>query len=227
LTGTRPTPENVSIRVACPPFNVGRASGLFGKLTCTGCGGTGLLCPTAAGATVVSAVGPRRDRPETPGSNHLRGFVQMGLFGGLPPTNINPVLESAVVASNDKARDRTLRTLAKSEGGILSGLEPDERPLCVAYYMGEFGGDNVIVVTDRRSIMVKKGKFERQLRHNEVAETTRGQMPNGQILVEILSSHAKLDFRPNDAQRYAHIIQIQVETPRVASAICAAIDQFL
>lgn len=151
----------------------------------------------------------------------------MGLFSGSAPIDIAPALEAVVVASNDKARKVVLKVLAKSQDGIRADLEPGEQPICIAYYMGSAGGNNILLVTDRRSIEVKKGKFRRQLRHAEVGGTTLGHMPNGDTLVQIESSTARLDYGPNDPERFEHIIQIQVGTPRVANAICAAVDQFL
>ena len=89
------------------------------------------------------------------------------------------------------------------------------------------GGNMLVVVTNKRTLTLKKDSIKQQLIHQEVAETTIRQMPNGDCLVEIESKKARLDFNPQDSRRYEHIIQLQVGTPRVAQAVCGAIDRFL
>jgi hypothetical protein len=120
-----------------------------------------------------------------------------------------------------------MKTLAKCQAGIRASLEPAEEPLCLAQYLPGVGAYGLLLVTNRRTAEVKGGQFVRQLRHDEVAETKLGKMPNGNTLVTIESTAAKLDYRQNDPKRFEKIIFLEVATPRIGNAICAAINQFL
>jgi hypothetical protein len=92
--------------------------------------------------------------------------------------------------------------------------------------MGMIGG-NMLLVTNRRTLSLKKGSIKQELLHEDVAETKIGQMPNGDLLIQIESLKSRLDYNQLDNRRFEWIIQLQVGTPRVAQAICAAVDQFL
>lgn len=152
----------------------------------------------------------------------------MPLFGGKGPAEVlDRELEAVLVSSPGKAREMAVKCLAKNQAGIRSSLEPGEKPLCIARYMGSMGGDRMLVVTDRRSADFKKGSVAQQLRHGDVAETTLASMSNGDTLLQIESNASRLDYRPNDPMRFEKIIQVQIGTPREAQAICAAIDRFL
>jgi hypothetical protein len=150
----------------------------------------------------------------------------VGLFGN-KSADIDSALADTVVASTDKTQRATLDALARSQASLHAIFEQDERPVCSAWYMGMMGGNMLVVVTNKRTLTLKKDSVKQQLRHGEVAETTIRTMPNGDCLVEIESSKSRLDFNPQDSRRYEHIIQLQVGTPRVAQAVCAAVDQFL
>lgn len=150
----------------------------------------------------------------------------MGLFGS-KSADVDQALAETVVASTDKTHKATLDALARGQAALYAIFEPGERPICSAWYMGMMGGNMLVVVTDQRTLTLKKDSVKQQLRHGEVAETTIRKMPNGDCLVEIESTKARLDFNPQDSRRYDHIIQLQVGTPRVAQAVCAAVDQFL
>lgn len=152
----------------------------------------------------------------------------MGLFGSKAmPEGVDPELASVVIASTEDVRRLTLKCLSNSQGAIQSSLETGERPVCIAWHMGSLGGDMLIVVTNRRSMDVKKRSIVKQLRHEDVAETSLGTLPNGDTNVQIASESSRLDYRPNDPMRFEQIIQFSVRTPRVANRICAAIDQYL
>lgn len=151
----------------------------------------------------------------------------MGLFGNKAAVDVDPELAAVVTSSTDKDRASALKTLAKCQAGIRASLEPGEQSLCLAQYMPGVGAYGLLLVTNRRTAEVKGGQFVRQLRHDEVAETKLGRMPNGNTLVTIESTAAKLDYRPNDPKRFEKIIFLEVATPRMGNAICAAIDQFL
>lgn len=145
----------------------------------------------------------------------------MGLFGSGPVLEHPELAELLVTA--DKSRKADTKVLAKNESAIANELSQGEDPLVVAADWNSASG-GVIVVTDRRSLLFRKGRVDRQLRHDEVHSTTIGTMPSGDMLVHIQSETAMLDYAPNDAARYKHIIQVRVGTPRAAQMICAAVD---
>lgn len=152
----------------------------------------------------------------------------MGIFGKAPSVDeVGADLVAVIVASTDKTRAQTLKSLADSHDVIRQTLEPGEVPVCTAWYMGPMGGNMLLLVTNRRTLSLKKDSIKQELRHEETAETKIGQMPNGELLVQIESLKARLDFSQQDNRRFEWIIQFRVGTPRVAQAICGAVDQFL
>lgn len=151
----------------------------------------------------------------------------VGLFGSRQSAAVDPALASLVIAGTDKGREWGLKVLAKNQDGIRSSLAPSESALILTPYLGGFGGDMLFVITDQRSIEFKNGQIKRVLRHDEVAETSLGTMPNGNTMVKIESEASRMDFRQNDPERFSKIIMVEVATPRVGNTICAAIDQFL
>jgi hypothetical protein len=152
----------------------------------------------------------------------------VGLFGKTSSIDeIDADLAAVIVASSDKTRTLTLKSLADSQDIIRRTLESDEVPVCTAWYMGGLGGNMLLLVTNRRTLSLKKGSIKQELRHQEVAETKIGQMPNGEPLVQIISLKSKLDYNQQDNRRFEWIIQFSVGTPRVAQDICAAVDQFV
>jgi hypothetical protein len=150
----------------------------------------------------------------------------VGLFSGKSP-DVDTALAETIVASTDKTRKLTLDALGHGQATLYRAFEQGEKPICSAWYMGMMGGNMLVVVTNQRTLTLKKDSIKQQLIHQEVAETTIRQMPNGDCLVEIESKKARLDFNPQDSRRYEHVIQLQVGTPRVAQAVCGAIDRFL
>jgi hypothetical protein len=146
----------------------------------------------------------------------------MGLFS--PATPLQYTQYERLLVTSDKNRKQDTKILAKNEQGIAAELHGKDEDLLVmaADWSSVSGG--VLVVTDRRSIAFRKGKIDRQLAHAETHDTWIGAKPNGGILVEIRSKTAVLDYSPNDPQRYRHIIQSSVGTPRAGQMICAAVD---
>ena len=99
--------------------------------------------------------------------------------------------------------------------------------MCLARYLGPMGGDWLLLVTDRRSVELKKGVIQKQLWHREVEVTRLFTMANGSTMVSVESEASRLDFSPTDPMRYTKIIHVEVATPRVANAICKYIDGHL
>jgi len=149
----------------------------------------------------------------------------MGLFVS-KTADVDVALEALIVASPD-GRKAALKSLAANQDGIKGMLAPDEVAEVISYYMGNFGGDMLLVITNLRSVAMKKGSIKQQLRHDEVAGTTIAQMANGQMLVQIESTASRLDYRPNDTQRFESIMQMQIYTPRQAQTICQAVDRYI
>jgi len=152
----------------------------------------------------------------------------MGLFGSAP-VDLDPRV-AGVLTAPDPARDKAgykaaAKAVSNESGAILANTSSaGDAPLAIAY---DSFNNEVLVVTDRRSFTIKRGKIKKELAHSEVAETKLGSLPNGKILVIIESHESRLDFSPNDPMRFSKIIQVQVSTPRIGNVICAHIDQRL
>jgi hypothetical protein len=146
----------------------------------------------------------------------------MGLFSPASPLQYAEYEQLLVTA--DKNRKQDTRILAKNEHGIAAELQGKDEDLLVLAVDWSSVSGGMLVVTDRRSIAFRKGRIDRQLAHGEIHDTWIGTKPNGGILVEIRSKTAILDYSPNDPQRYRHIIQSSVGTPRAGQMICAAVD---
>lgn len=152
----------------------------------------------------------------------------MGLFGSGASTEISPSVEAVFVSppEHDKYRYKTARKIVARESDAIIQSTKTENLLLVAHCQSAMS-DAAIVVTDRRSLMVRKGKIEKSLEHSEVAETTIGAMPAGTTLVAILSVASQQDYALNDARRFSEIIQAEVATPRIGNAICAHVDRII
>ena len=152
----------------------------------------------------------------------------MGIFGKTPSVNeVDADLAAVVLAYSEKERIQTLKLLADSQDIIRKTLDSGESPVCAFWHLGGFGGNMLLLITNKRTLSLKKSSIKQELRHEEVAETKIGQFPNGNPLVQIISLKSKLDYKEQDNRRFEWIIQLTVDTPRVAQAICAAVDQFL
>lgn len=152
----------------------------------------------------------------------------MGIFGKTPSVNeVDADLAAVILAYSDKERTQTLKLLAESQDIIRRTLDSGESPVCAFWHLGGFGGNMLLLITNKRTLSLKKNSIKQELRHEEVAETQIGKFPNGSPLVQIISMKSKLDYRENDNRRFEWIIQFTVDTPRAAQAICAAVDQFL
>jgi hypothetical protein len=151
----------------------------------------------------------------------------MGIFSTKAPVKVDSDLEGAVVASSEKTRLQTLKVLGENQESIRDSLTPGESVLCASHVAVLGVSNNLLLVTNRRTISMKKGSIKKELRHDEVAETKMLRRPSGEILVQIESEKALLDFNPNDPERWDYRIQVTVDTLRVAQEICAAVDQFL
>ena len=149
----------------------------------------------------------------------------MSLRGGV----LDPTVEQLFIGGCDERhRDKALRQLAKLQGRILpvlSSLRNDETAELLA--IGSFDGkpsQDLLLVTSQRSIQGVGARFPNELEHSDVIETSirRGDY---YMIVVIETRTARLDYRPDDTDRFQHMIVFKVATPRVANQICAAIDR--
>jgi hypothetical protein len=60
------------------------------------------------------------------------------------------------------------KAVAKNQDAIRAMLEPGESILGMAYFMGDFGGDNLVVITNLRTAPMKKAAVRQEFRHGEV-----------------------------------------------------------
>lgn len=151
----------------------------------------------------------------------------MGLFGGGASAEVDPVFEEAIVSSTDDGIRETRRMLVKNEAGLKALLGDGELPLCACYFKTASEHDAVVLVTDRRTVTVRKNTIQKEMSHADVAETAVLTHANGKMIVKIDSHSSRLDYAPNDQARFEKIILLQVLTPREAQAICANIDQYV
>jgi hypothetical protein len=125
----------------------------------------------------------------------------------------------------DKSRRKWAdKELAKESGAIISELTRTGEVCLVLAHDARSG---MVVVTDQRTFILKRGRIRKQLRHEEVAETMLGTMPNGSTIVTIESIESRLDYSPTDAMRYEKVINVEVATPRIGNIICAHVDHHI
>jgi hypothetical protein len=149
----------------------------------------------------------------------------MGLFGAAS-VQVDPAFEACIVSTTDHGKKAALKVLGKNAAGLRAMLRNDEVLLSARYHMDGVK-DSLFVVTNQRSAILRKDTVRRQLAHSDVAETKIGTLPNRRMLVTVESHESRLDYAPNDPMRFEKIMQLEVETPREAQAICAVIDQHL
>lgn len=149
----------------------------------------------------------------------------MPLFG--PPPEIHATLQAVFVSppDNDKPAQRAaLKAVGTESDAIVRLLGQDEIPIVVAFSSTDADGITVIVVTSKRTMSIKNGRIRKQLSHHEVAETKMFATRDGRVLVEVESIASQQDYGPRDPRRFEKILMANVSTPRIANAICAAID---
>ncbi|MGH4017760.1 MAG: hypothetical protein ACREQV_08045 [Candidatus Binatia bacterium] len=158
-----------------------------------------------------------------------RQEADMGIFGN-SSNHMHPTL--AAVFASPPEHDRTQRrwaekALSKEADALMAILgSSGETPLVVAQDTSVIGG-NVIVVTDRRTFQLKRGKIRKELPHSEIAETKLGATSSGSTLVTIESVASQQDYAPNDTARFSQIVLAEVATPRIGNTICGHIDRII
>lgn len=152
----------------------------------------------------------------------------MPLFGPSAPADTRLVAVFAAPPEHERAaRRQAEKALAKESDAIVRIIsEADEEPLVIAYDSGSLGS-SIVVITNRRSFQIKGGRIRKELAHGEVAETKLGRMPSGRMLVTIESIAAQQDYRPTDPMRFTKIVQVEVDTPRIANLICGQVDRII
>ena|SRR5579859_1861144 len=87
--------------------------------------------------------------------------------------------------------------------------------------------NRVLVVTDQRTFVVKRGAIEQEKRHNQVAETTihDGTGRIGNMYVTIFDLESRMTYGPNSEGSFRNCIGAEVATYRTANAICNLIDE--
>lgn len=87
--------------------------------------------------------------------------------------------------------------------------------------------NRVLVVTDKRAFVVKRGTIEQERRHNQVAKTTihDGTGGIGNMYVAIFDLESQMTFGPNSEGSFRNCIAAEVATYRTANAICNLIDE--
>lgn len=152
----------------------------------------------------------------------------MGLFSSAPAT-VDPSLEGIFIGGcAEKHRNKGLSMLGRMQRHILavtSDLRPGEEPVLLAVdcLAGGKPHSDFLLVTNQRSAEIS-GSYVKEIEHDEVAEI---EVMAGQfnISVFIHSQTSRLDYNPNDSERFEHIILHNVATPRQANQIREAIGR--
>jgi hypothetical protein len=144
--------------------------------------------------------------------------MAVALFSRQPQEPVDPVLAALAAGYTEPDSKWTLRALAKHQDELKGMLSPDETITAIA---GD--GSALVAITDRRSIKIEKGLTTKIIEHTDIAETNMFTLANRSVALNIESSSAHLDFRPDDPLRYQKIIQITASTPRPLHAVLEAI----
>jgi hypothetical protein len=145
---------------------------------------------------------------------------------------INPKLLTLFVPPPDNKKSLkkwAYKELAKESDGILAILR-DSGEECQVLAHDTGTNSNMIVVTDRRTFQVKRGKIRKAFAHSEVELTKLLSTPDsgdGGMLVEVETYAYRRDYSPQDLKRYEAMILAKVATPGVANAVCAHIDKYI
>lgn len=151
----------------------------------------------------------------------------MGLFGGAQEP-LDEGIAGWIMAANDQEMATSRKIMAKNQLMLRATLaEVDgELPVCLCSW--QVGAkDAVLLVTNQRTVEIRKEAIQKQLRHEEVAETRLLHAAGGGMLVVVESHIAQQQYRPDDFQRMGHCLQGEVPTPLMANTICEAIDRHL
>ncbi|HEY5198657.1 MAG TPA: hypothetical protein VIJ51_16675 [Solirubrobacteraceae bacterium] len=154
----------------------------------------------------------------------------MGLFSrDTAAEPLDSAFAAVVIGTSDSDRATATALTTRNQAVIKDLLEHGEEVVCLARHGTALMDDlYLLVVTNRRTLqMNKKGIIQKQLRHTDVVETWIGDSAKRGLIVRIYSEASRLDYAQDDPARMAEIIQCAVGTPRVAQAICAAVDSHL
>jgi hypothetical protein len=140
---------------------------------------------------------------------------------------VSPALANAFIAPPENMRylHKSAHKELNKEAAALSALLADTGEQCLVIALDTSMNSNLVVVTDRRTFQYKRGSVRKEMAHSDVAKTTIGVLPNQDILVEIESHSSRLDYAPNDVDRFQKILMPHVATPRIAQVITAHIDR--
>jgi hypothetical protein len=133
----------------------------------------------------------------------------------------------SILAGGDRSRRATEKVIAKNQAGIPTLLEDGENIQAITHASGI---NELLVVTDRRLLRVKKGRMSwAPIALSDVAETRLGSRDLGRGDVKymvIVDTHASKQYAEGDRRRFdpEYFFSIDFDDPGDARALCAIID---
>lgn len=150
----------------------------------------------------------------------------MGFFSATP--EVDEELARLIIGEPEgRARRSIEKALAKNQAGLSSLLEPDEEIRAIT--RGE-GDNQVLLITSRRLLRVKRGKMNwAPIPLEEVAETKLASRDMGGGSVKymlIVDTHTSRQYSDADNRRYLpdNFFMLNFDEPQEARAVCALID---
>ncbi len=152
------------------------------------------------------------------------------LFGGqqTPPQPVDPRLVAVFAFPPDnpgyRKRDAE-KALTRESSAIMAILDASGETALIAAH--DAAHNRVLVVTDQRTFVVKRGAIEQEKRHNQVAKTTihDGTGRIGNMHITIFDLESMMTFGPNSEGSFRNCIGAEVATYQTANAICNLIDE--
>jgi hypothetical protein len=148
----------------------------------------------------------------------------MGLFSSAP--EVDQELAQLIIG-DEEARHSLQGALAKSQEGLPSLLEDSEEVRAIT--RGE-GDNQILVITDRRLLRVKKGKLNwAAISLSDIAEAKLGSRDLGGGRVKYMlavATRTSTQYSDADNRRYMpdHFFTLDFDDPQEARAVHAVID---
>ena len=152
------------------------------------------------------------------------------LFGGQQPAPqpVDPRLVAVFAFPPDEPSYRKKdaeKALARESSAIVAILNATGETALIAAH--DAASNRVLVVTDQRTFLVKRGVIDQEKRHSQVAETKihDGTGRIGNMRITIFDLEARMTYGPNSEGSFRNCIGAEVATYRTANAICTLIDE--
>jgi hypothetical protein len=144
----------------------------------------------------------------------------MGLFSKAPAGELDPQLENAILATDERQKGLTRKLLGKSQVGIAATVESGERVVTI---VGDWDG-YLVALTDRRIMKFKGPKLRTTLKWDEVARVQTAADEYGQFHVSIDTHRSEL-YRRDDGRRYSedYFMAVKFSDPQMAKDVALVV----